>query len=66
MFDSHFYNSQSTLKSLGTLFDKKTRVAVLSKNKNFSVKTQKLKQHQEHILKDYLIEKKQIIDIKSI
>ena len=64
MFDSHFYKNCSLLKSLGLLFDQKTKVAVFSKDKNFSVQNQKLKSNQEHILKNYLVAKKQILDIK--
>ena len=64
LFDVRFYKNKSLLKSLGLLFDRKTKVAVLSKNKNFSVQTHKLKANQEHILKDYLTAKKQLVDIK--
>ena len=64
MFNPDFYKGRSILKSLGLLFDKKTKMAVFSKDKNFSVKTQKLKQNHEYILKDYLTTRKQIVDIK--
>ena len=65
MFDSRFYKNRSVLTSLGLLFDKKTKVAVFSKNKNFSVKTHTFKSYpQEQILKDYLVKKKKIIDVK--
>ncbi len=63
MFSPSFYKPRSLLKSLGALFDKKTKVAVLSANKNFSVAREKPAPDQEHILRDYLIAKKQIIDI---
>ena len=66
MFDSRFYNIKSPLESLGLLFEKKTKLAVLSKNKNFSVKTHKLKGDQEQMLKDYLVKKKQILDLKVL
>lgn len=60
MFDC----KNNLLKSLAEIFDKKTRVAVLSQNKNFSVQKQKLGDSKNLILKDYLIAKKQIIDLK--
>ena len=63
MFDSRFYKDNSLLKSLGLIFHKKTKVAVFSENKDFSVRAQKLIRSQEQILKDYLVEKKQIVDI---
>ena len=61
LFNSKNYASDYFLKVLGNLFDKKTKLAVLSQNKNFSVKTCKLKDNQ--ILKNYLLEKKQILDL---
>ena len=64
LFDSHFYKNRFLLKSLGNIFDQKTKVAVLSKEKSFSVEKYKLKAQQEQILKDYLVQKKQILDLK--
>ena len=58
MFDSQYYSKGTLLKSLGSLFDSNTKTAVLSKNKDFSVKTHRLKDTQEQILKDYLVSKK--------
>ena len=55
-------NDKYLLKTLGILFDKKTKLAVLSKNKDFFIAKFKLKQDQA--LKDYLVTKKQIIDLK--
>ena len=63
MFNSRFYKDNSLLKSLGLIFEKKTKVAVFSKNKSFSVRTQQLSGSQEQILKDYLTAKNQIVDI---
>ena len=63
MFNPSFYKHRSILKSLGLLFDKKTKVAVLSTDQKFSVTQQKLKSNQENTLKDYLVAKKQIVDI---
>ena len=63
MFNPQCYKNRSVLKSLGLLFDKKTKVAVLATNQKFSVAKQKLKSNQEHSLKKYLVEKKQIMDI---
>ena len=62
MFNPSFYKYRSILKSLGLLFDKK-KVAVLSTDQKFSVTQQKLKSNQENTLKDYLVAKKQIVDI---
>ena len=64
LFDSRFYKNRFLLKSLGTIFDRKTKVAVLSKEKGFSVEKYKLKAQQEQILKDYLVQKKQILNLK--
>jgi len=64
MFKSHLKN-RSLLKSLGLLFDKKTKVAVLSENKKFSVKTEKLTDTQTQALKSYLTSKNQILNLKS-
>ena len=61
MFNSNIYNSSCFLKILGELFDTKTKLAVLPQNQNFSVRTYKLKDNQ--MLKDYLVEKKQIVDL---
>ena len=63
LFNPLLFKKRFLLKSLGLLFDKKTRLAVFSKNKNFSVKTKELAYKQEHLLKDYLVSKKQVIDI---
>ena len=62
LFNSSFYKRASFLKIVGELFDKKTRLAVLPLNPNFSVKTFQLKDNQ--MLKDYLVEKRQIVDLK--
>lgn len=64
LFDSRFYKQRFLLKSLGIIFEKKTKVAVLSEEKSFSVHKQTLALHQEQILKDYLVQKKQILDLK--
>ena len=61
MFNSSFYGSAYVLKVLGELFDKNTKLAVLPQSQKFSVKAYKLKDNQ--ILKDYLVEKKQILDL---
>lgn len=62
MFKSNDRKDKYLLKSLGILFDKKTKLAVLSKNKSFFVAKFKLKKDQA--LKDYLVTKKQIVDLK--
>ena len=62
-FNSDFYASVYFLKILGELFDKKTKLAVLSQNQRFSVKTCELKDNQT--LKDYLVGKKQILDLQA-
>ena len=64
LFDSRFYKNRFLIKSLGSIFDKKTKVAVLSSEKNFSVHKHKLKADQEQTLKDYLVQKKQILNLK--
>lgn len=56
--------SKSLLKFLGLLFDQQTRVAVGSKNKKFSVHTQKTLDPQAQSLNKYLMAKKQILDLK--
>ena len=61
LFNSDFYPSVYFLKILGDLFDKKTKLAVWPQNQRFSVKTCKVKDNQ--MLKDYLVEKKQILDL---
>ena len=60
-FDKKFYHSDSLLKALGDLFDQKTKVGVLSKDKNFSVKNYVLK--KDDLLKDYLFQNKQLLDL---
>ena len=61
LFNPDIYASDSFLKILGDLFDRKTKLAVLSQNPKFSVESCRLKDKQ--MLKDYLIEKKQIINL---
>ena len=61
LFNPKSYKNTYLLKSLGELFDRKTKLVVLSEDKNFSVKICKLKENQA--LKDYLIDKKQILDL---
>ena len=61
LFDKKSYHSNSLLKALGDLFDYKTRVAVLSKDKSFSVKNYSLKKGS--LLKDYLFKQKKLLDI---
>ncbi|MCY4321723.1 MAG: hypothetical protein OXC37_04910 [Bdellovibrionaceae bacterium] len=61
LFNSKIYTSGYFLKILGELFDKKTKLVVLSQDKKFSVKNYKLKENQ--ILKNYLIDRKQIVEL---
>ena len=58
LFNPLLFKKNFLLKSLGFLFDRKTKLAVFSKDKTFSVKTKKLAYKQEHLLKDYLVSKK--------
>lgn len=64
MLNPKAYKSKSLLKSLGLLFDNKTRIAVLPESKNFSVKTYQLAESHAQNLKNYLIAEKQVLDIK--
>ena len=62
VFDPRFCANHFLLKSLGSFFDNKTKLAVLS-GKGFSVAGHKLKSNQSQALKDYLVARKQIVDI---
>ena len=64
MFDPSFYKNRFMLKSLGLIFENKTKVAVISEKKDSSVQNYKLKPNQEQSLKDYMVGKKQIMDLK--
>lgn len=65
MFNPRLHKNQSLLQSLAEIFNNKTKLAVLSKNKNFSLQTKKGNQNQDQTLKNYLISKKQILNIKT-
>ena len=57
IFQAHYYKKDSLLKNLGDLFNNKTKLLVVSKNKNFdNIKG-------STFLKDYLLEKNQIIKL---
>ena len=64
LFGPSANKNESLLKKLGLIFDKKTKLAVFSKNKTFSLQEKNSKKPQEERLKNYLISKKQIMDIK--
>ena len=63
LFNPHFYKNKSLLSSLGLLFEGKTQLAVIGKSKNFSVSTYKIKNEPANLLKNYLVKKKQIVDL---
>lgn len=66
LFDPSFYKDYSVFQALGRLFDKKTKLMILSKDKTFCIKTEQLKFKQENLLKNYLIQKNLIENLKSI
>lgn len=62
MFSSLYYKTDSLLKSIGLIFDSRTKVKVSNQNKSFSVKTINSKNKESKII-NYLISNKKISNL---
>ena len=61
IFNPKYYKEDSLLKNLGELFDNDTKLLVLSKNQDFSLKNHSVK--GSSVLKNHLINQKQILSL---